>query len=72
MIELVRRDFVVDVPLQVAWNRLSLVEDWPSWAKHIKAVAPQAGRPADREIGRSFSPRRGCAVDFSDGGVRRT
>jgi hypothetical protein len=38
MIELVRRDFVVDVPLQDAWNRLSLVEDWPSWAKHIKAV----------------------------------
>ena len=37
--ELVRREFVVDVPAEEAWNRLSLVERWPSWAKHIKSVS---------------------------------
>lgn len=38
MIELVHRDFVVDVALQESWDRLARVEDWPSWAKHIKRV----------------------------------
>jgi uncharacterized membrane protein len=52
MIELVRRDFVVDVPLEDAWDRLSLVEDWPSWAKHIKAVRlTPAGRLTEKSEG---------------------
>lgn len=38
MIEFIRRRFVVDVPLAVAWQHLALVEQWPSWAKHIKSV----------------------------------
>lgn len=29
---------MVDVPLQAAWERLTRVEEWPSWAKHIKGV----------------------------------
>jgi uncharacterized membrane protein len=41
MIELVRREFVVDVPLEEAWDRLARVEEWPSWAKHIKSVGLQ-------------------------------
>lgn len=35
MIE-IRREFVVDVPLTVAWRHLADVEHWPSWALHIK------------------------------------
>jgi hypothetical protein len=35
---LINRAFVVDVPLETAWHHLARVEDWPSWAKHIKAV----------------------------------
>src|SRR5438105_791571 len=39
MIELVAREFTVDVPLDRAWDHLSRVEQWPSWARHIKRVA---------------------------------
>ena len=45
MIELVRREFVVDVSLADAWDRLSRVEDWPSWAKHIKGVRLRPAGP---------------------------
>jgi uncharacterized membrane protein len=38
MVELLRREFVVDAPRDVAWEWLSRVESWPSWAKHIKAA----------------------------------
>jgi hypothetical protein len=35
---LIRREFVVDVPVERAWGHLARVEAWPSWAKHIKTV----------------------------------
>jgi uncharacterized membrane protein len=35
---LMRREFVVDVPLERAWEHLARIEAWPSWAKHIKSV----------------------------------
>ena len=35
MMSLIRREFVVDAPLLLAWEHLSRVEAWPSWAKHI-------------------------------------
>lgn len=38
MLTLIRREFTVDVPLETAWNYLAQVEQWPSWAKHIKFV----------------------------------
>ena len=38
MRELVKRKFVVDVPLQRAWDHLANVEAWTTWAKHIKRV----------------------------------
>jgi Polyketide cyclase / dehydrase and lipid transport len=38
VIELVRRTFEVDVPLDTAWAHLARVESWPSWAKHITSV----------------------------------
>ncbi len=34
----IRREFVVEVPQEAAWQDLSQVERWPSWAKHIKRV----------------------------------
>src|SRR5690349_15962836 len=39
VIELVVREFGVDVPLQDAWDHLAQVERWTSWAKHIKRVS---------------------------------
>src|SRR5436190_13383833 len=38
MIELVKRTFDVDVPVEAAWAHLARVEAWPSWAKHISSV----------------------------------
>jgi uncharacterized membrane protein len=64
MIELVRRDFVVDVPLQDAWNRLSLVEDWPSWAKHIKAVRLKPAGPLTERSEGAFRLAGGARSTF--------
>ena len=38
MIQLLRREFTVDLPIEQAWQHLARVEHWPSWAKHIKRV----------------------------------
>jgi hypothetical protein len=38
MITLLRREFIVDLPLEKAWQHLARVEGWPNWAKHIKQV----------------------------------
>jgi hypothetical protein len=35
---LIQRDFVVDVPLDRAWEHLARVQAWPSWARHIRSV----------------------------------
>ena len=52
MIELVRRTFEVDAPLDQTWAYLARVESWPSWAKHIKRVTLQPPGPlTDRSAG---------------------
>ncbi len=38
MITLLRREFTVKLPLEKAWRHLARIEQWPSWAKHIKQV----------------------------------
>jgi hypothetical protein len=38
MVTLIEREFVVDVPLQRAWEHLAQIEQWPSWAPHIKRI----------------------------------
>jgi hypothetical protein len=49
---LVRREFVVDVSLEQAWNHLASVESWPSWAKHITRVTLRpAGALTDHSAG---------------------
>lgn len=34
----VERSFVVEAPLNVVWDYLARVDQWPSWAPHIKRV----------------------------------
>ena len=36
-----RREFTVELPVERAWRHLARVEQWPSWAKHIKQVEVQ-------------------------------
>jgi hypothetical protein len=41
MITLLRREFTVELPLEKAWQHFARVEQWPSWAKHIKQIDVQ-------------------------------
>jgi len=36
-----RREFTVELPVERAWQHLAHVEQWPSWAKHMKQVEVQ-------------------------------
>jgi hypothetical protein len=38
MVTLIQREFTVGVPLERAWEYLARVEQWPSWAAHIKRI----------------------------------
>jgi polyketide cyclase/dehydrase/lipid transport protein len=38
MITLIVREFTVDVGSQHAWEHLARIEQWPSWALHIKEI----------------------------------
>ena len=38
---LLRREFTVELPDEQAWRHLARVEQWPSWAKHIRQVEVQ-------------------------------
>jgi hypothetical protein len=41
MVTLIRREFTVSIPLQSAWDHLARIEQWPSWAPHIKKIELQ-------------------------------
>jgi hypothetical protein len=38
MITLIDREFTVKVSLQRAWNHIEQVDQWPTWAHHIKRI----------------------------------
>ena len=38
MVTLIQREFTVDVSSQRAWDHLARIEQWPSWAPHIKKI----------------------------------
>ena len=38
MVTLIRREFMVSIPSQTAWDYLARIEQWPSWAPHIKQI----------------------------------
>ena len=46
---LLRREFIVELPAKDAWQHLSDVEKWPTWAKHIKQVKLVAGSPLNSD-----------------------
>jgi Polyketide cyclase / dehydrase and lipid transport len=52
---LLGREFTVELPVEEAWRHLARVEQWPSWAKHIKQVELQpAGEFGLKSTGRMF------------------
>ncbi len=38
MIAILNCEFVVDASIETAWAHLAKIEEWPSWARHIKYV----------------------------------
>ena len=40
MREVVREQVTVGVPPSAAWHHLSRLEEWPSWARHIRRIVP--------------------------------
>jgi len=41
MVTLIQREFTVDLPSQGAWDHLARIEQWSSWAPHIKKIELQ-------------------------------
>ena len=41
----VDKSFVVRASSEVVWNHLAKVEQWPSWAKHIRSVVTSPAGP---------------------------
>lgn len=64
MIELLAREFTVDVPLSTAWEHLAHVEHWPSWAKHIKRVRLVPSGPLTERSAGSFRLAGGARSTF--------
>jgi hypothetical protein len=65
MREVVHKEFVVDVPHQVAWELLERVESWPSWAKHIKGVGVWPRGPLMGQSRGTFRLAAGFRSTFS-------
>jgi Polyketide cyclase / dehydrase and lipid transport len=64
VIELVAREFTVDVPLDLAWDHLARVEQWTSWAKHIKRVTLEPSGPLTEESAGEFRLVGGARSTF--------
>jgi hypothetical protein len=64
VIELVARDFTVEVPVQVAWDHLARVERWTSWAKHIKRVTLSPSGPLTDSSAGAFHLAGGARSTF--------
>ena len=64
MRELVRREFVVDAPLQRTWDHLANVEGWTSWAKHIKRVTVDPPGPLTERSAGTFRLAGGARSTF--------
>jgi hypothetical protein len=62
--ELVRRAFVVEAPLQQAWDHLAMVEAWPSWAGHIKRVTLRPPGPLTASSAGAFRLAGGARSTF--------
>jgi hypothetical protein len=42
---LIKREFIVNATVDAAFGHLAQVEQWPSWAKHIRRVALEPSGP---------------------------
>lgn len=45
MLNLIERNFVVPVTIDIAWDHLAKIEKWRTWAKHIKKIEHETEPP---------------------------
>ncbi len=64
MLDLVRREFEVAIPLATAWKHLAQVEQWPTWARHIKHVELNPKGELTLSTVGSFRLANGVKSDF--------
>jgi hypothetical protein len=64
VIELVVREFTVDVSVDQAWDQLARVEQWTSWAKHIKRVTLEPKGPLTESSAGAFRLAGGARSTF--------
>jgi len=64
MLDLIRREFEVAVPLATAWKYLAQVEQWPTWARHIKHVELNPKGDLTLSTVGSFRLANGVKSDF--------
>jgi len=64
MKRIVDRSFTVLAPLEVAWNHLAEVEQWPTWAKHIRSVAKSPEGPLSLETQGTLTLSNGAKTTF--------
>jgi uncharacterized membrane protein len=58
------KTFVVRAPREVAWNHLAKVEQWPSWAKHIRSVVKSPPGPLSAETRATLRLSNGLSTSF--------
>jgi len=59
MVRLLERRFRVKIPLEKAWAHLEKVEQWPSWARHIRRIDIRPAGP--------LGPTSEGAIQLSNG-----
>lgn len=64
MKRVVDKSFIVRAPLEVAWNHLAMVENWPSWAKHIRSVVASPAGPISSDSRATLRLRNGVRTTF--------
>ena len=64
MKRLIEESFGVAVPLSLAWDHLAQVENWPTWAKHIKSVIRTPAGPLSMETQATVRLTNGITSTF--------
>jgi hypothetical protein len=64
MKRIVDREFTVRAPLASAWEHLSRVEEWPSWARHIRHAAVEPSGPLGPASRGTFKLSNGLRTTF--------
>jgi len=64
MVRLIEKEFVVDASIEIAWQHLSQIENWTTWAKHIKHIELDPPGKLTQESTVTFHLKNGVKSTF--------